>query len=166
MEFVSVDSCLDGNRPAISKSELYKHWPPFFVARDIASFLGFVNFYSKCIPYFEHRAAPLRDLAKFEITAPVESMFILDHEAANKDLIGALVSDSCLTHHDPNTNFYLVTDYSDFEFGYEIAQPSDDPESLAAMHRKILGGDFEFFLAKSILYLRFISFSYRINATA
>ena len=40
MEFVGVDSCLDGNRPAMSKSELYKNWPPFKVACDIALFLG------------------------------------------------------------------------------------------------------------------------------
>ena len=66
------------------------------------SFLGFVNFYSKFIPYFEHRAAPLRDLAKLEMTASVEALLNPTHEAAKKDLIDALVSDPCIARQDSN----------------------------------------------------------------
>ena len=134
MDFFGIDSCLDGNRPAMSKSELYKNWPPFLVARDIASFLGFMNFYGKFIPYFEHRAAPLRDLAKLEMIAPVVELLNPTHVAAKKDLIGALVSDPCLARHDPATRPYLISDFSKFGFGYEIVQPSDNPASLVAMH--------------------------------
>ena len=151
MEFVGVDACLGGNRPTMSKSELYKHWPPFLVARDIASFLGFVSFYGKFIPYFEHRAAPLHDLARLKMTAPVVELLTHTHEAARKDLIGALVSDSCLARHDPAKRPFLLTDFSKFGFGYKIAQPSDDPASLAAMHHEMLGGSCEFLLPKSIL---------------
>ena len=145
----------------MSKSELYKHWPPFLVARDVASFLGFMNFYRKFIPYFDHRAATLRDLAKLEMTASVVKLLTPDHAAAQKDLIDALVSDPCLARHDPEKRPYLLTDYSKFGFGYEIAQPSDDPASLAAMHCKILGGDCEFLLPRSILQLRPTGFGSR-----
>ena len=79
MEFVGVDSCLIGNRPAMSKSKLYKQWPPFVVARDIASFLGFMNFYSKFITYFKHRAAPLCILAKLKMTASVDTLLKSTH---------------------------------------------------------------------------------------
>ena len=60
MEFVGHDVCTDGNRPAQSKHSLLKTWPPFKVARDIHSFLGFLNFYNNYIPYFEQRVEPLR----------------------------------------------------------------------------------------------------------
>ena len=72
-EFFGVDCCDDGNRPAMSKSELYKYWPPFVVARDVASFTGFMHFYGKFIPYFEHRATPLWALAELKMTAPIEN---------------------------------------------------------------------------------------------
>ena len=118
MEFVGIDACLNGNRPAMSKSELYKHWPPFLVARDVASFLGFVNFYGKYIPYFELRAAPLRTFANLKMTASVIELFTSDHAAAYKDLIGALVSDTCLARHNPAKRPYLLTDFTKFGFGY------------------------------------------------
>ena len=46
-------------------------------------------------------------------------------------------------------------------FGYEIAQPSDDPASLAVMQREIEGGDCEFLLPKSKLELRPTGFGSR-----
>ena len=50
MEFVGHDVCENGNRPAQSKRGLLKTWPKFEVVRDVASFLGFLNFYSMYIP--------------------------------------------------------------------------------------------------------------------
>ena len=118
----------------MSKRELYyKHWPDCFVARNVASFLGFMNFYSKFIPNFEHRAAPLCALAKLEMIAPVENLLTPDHDAAYADLINDLVSDPCIAHHDSIERNFLLTNYSAVGFGYTICQPSDDPASLAAM---------------------------------
>ncbi len=39
--------------------------------RDIAKFLGFAQFYSRFIPNFKMRAAPLRILIKGEYTDPI-----------------------------------------------------------------------------------------------
>ena len=99
-EFVCVDCCDNSNCPTMSKRELYyKHWPDCFVARNVASFLGFMNFYSKFIPYFEHRAAPLRALAKLEMTASVKILLTPDHVSSCADLIEGLISDPCIAHH-------------------------------------------------------------------
>ena len=46
MEFVGNDVCINGNFPSQSKHYLMNNWPPFEVARDVASFLGFLNFHS------------------------------------------------------------------------------------------------------------------------
>ena len=52
-EFVGIDVCPDGNRPAMSKHQLLVHWPlPEFV-RDVAKIVGFAQFYGKFIPQFE-----------------------------------------------------------------------------------------------------------------
>jgi len=52
-EFVGIDVCPDGNRPAMSKHQFLVHWPlPEFV-RDVAKNVGFAQFYGKFIPQFE-----------------------------------------------------------------------------------------------------------------
>lgn len=60
MEFVGHDGCPGGNCPAQPKHSLLKTWPAFRIARDVASFLGFLNLYAYYIPYFEQCVAPLK----------------------------------------------------------------------------------------------------------
>ena len=67
MEFVSHDVCINGNCPTQLKNPLMKTWPPFEVDRYVASFLGFLNFYSMYIPYFEQRVTYLCTLANFDM---------------------------------------------------------------------------------------------------
>jgi hypothetical protein len=53
LEFVGINVSLDWNQPAMSKHKLLKHWPiPEFVC-NMASFVGFLQFYSEFIPYFK-----------------------------------------------------------------------------------------------------------------
>jgi hypothetical protein len=67
-KFVSIDVLPDGNRPAMSKHKLLKHWPiPKFVW-DVVSFVGFLQFYSKFIPNFEIRVEPLCQIMERDYT--------------------------------------------------------------------------------------------------
>ena len=50
---------------------LLKTWPAPEFFRDVAKFIGFAQFYSRFIPNFEMRAAPLRILIKGEYTNPI-----------------------------------------------------------------------------------------------
>jgi hypothetical protein len=52
-KFVGIDMRLDGNCPAMSKHQLYEHWPQPEIVRDVAKIVGFAQFYSKFIPQFE-----------------------------------------------------------------------------------------------------------------
>jgi hypothetical protein len=71
-EFVGIDVCLDGNRPTMSKHQLLEHWPQPDIVGDVTKIVGFVQFYSKFIPQFELRIAPLCNLTtKFDYTDPV-----------------------------------------------------------------------------------------------
>jgi hypothetical protein len=71
-EFVGIDVCDDGNRPARSKHELLQTWPQPELVRDVAKFIGFAQFYSRFIHHFELRISPLRELTtKLEFTESV-----------------------------------------------------------------------------------------------
>ena len=59
----------------MSKHELLKHWPiPEFV-RDVASFVGFLQFYSKFIPHFEVRVEPLHWIMERDYTKAVGNLW-------------------------------------------------------------------------------------------
>ncbi len=71
-KFVGNDVCVDGNHPAQSKHQLLSTWPKPKLVKDIAKFIGFVQFYSKSINRFELRVTPLHKLIiNNEYTNPV-----------------------------------------------------------------------------------------------
>jgi hypothetical protein len=72
-EFVGIFICLEGNCPAMSKHQLLEHWPQPEIVSDVTKLVGFAQFYSKFIPQFELRIAPLRNLiTMFEYTDPIK----------------------------------------------------------------------------------------------
>ena len=86
--------------PGSIKTFFIEIMAPFQVARDVASFLGFLNFNSMYIPYFEQRVACLRPLAAMELEADVSSAMSEEHESAQKGMNNAITSDPCLAHFD------------------------------------------------------------------
>jgi hypothetical protein len=62
VEFVGHDLTQEGNMPAESKDALLNHWTRPTTVRDVSSFLGFGNFYSRYIPHFEFRVQNLRKI--------------------------------------------------------------------------------------------------------
>ena len=71
VEFVGVDACQDGNRPAMSKHQLLVHWPTPVIVRAVAKFVGFLQFYSRFIPNFEVRILPLHEIMREEYTSTI-----------------------------------------------------------------------------------------------
>jgi hypothetical protein len=43
-EFVGINVCPNGNQPAMSKHQLLHHWPSPIIVRNIAKFVGFMQF--------------------------------------------------------------------------------------------------------------------------
>lgn len=145
VEFVGHDVCTNGNRPAMSKHALLKAWPKFITVRDVAGFVGFINFYSPYIPNCELRMSKLRGLLKLEYETRVEGHYTPAHEDEREDLLQALLADPCLARYNHKLRCYLRTDWSRFGFGYVLCQPdSEHEESLAAMRREMQGGPCEF----------------------
>jgi hypothetical protein len=160
-EFVGIDMCNDGNRPAQSKFMLLKTWPvPEFV-RDIAKFIGFAQFYSRFIPNFEMRAAPLRALMKREYTYTIADYWTPQAESAWNDLKEAILSDPCIQRFDYRKLVVLRTDFSSFGFGYVFLQPGNDEASVKASQDYRAGKGFSFMTKGSRAILRPICFGAR-----
>ena len=71
VEFVGVDVCADGNRPAQSKHKLLHHWTTPEVVRDIAKFVGFMQFYSGFIPNFKVRIMKMHSIMLQDYDTPL-----------------------------------------------------------------------------------------------
>jgi hypothetical protein len=58
----------------MSKHNLLRHWPIPKLVSNVASFVGFLQFYSNFIPHFEVRSLPLRKFMTWEYTEPIDDM--------------------------------------------------------------------------------------------
>jgi len=143
-EFVGVDVCIGGNRPAMSKHHLIKTWPAPELVRDIAKFVGFIQFFARFIPHFEVRIAPLWVILLNEYTDRVDQYWSDAAKAAFDEMHQAILSDPCLRRFDHRKLLVLCTDFSADGFGYVACQPADDDISIAAMTTRMQGGHFHF----------------------
>jgi hypothetical protein len=147
-EFVGINVSPDGNRPAMSKHELLKHWPPPTLVRDVASFVGFLQFYGKFIPCFELRAKPLREIMKREYTKEIGTMWTMEAQATFDNLRQSVLSNPCLRRFDLAKLTVLCTDFSAKGFGYIVCQPCNNNVSLELVSQFMSGNGFHF-LAKN-----------------
>ncbi len=153
-EFVGIDVCSDGNRPAMSKHQLLEHWPKPEIVRDVPKFVGFAQFYSKFIPQFELRIAPLCNLTtKFEYTDSISPHWSDLSQAAFKDIKQSILSDPCLMCFNHQRLIVLWTDFSSRGMGYVVCQPGNDDTSNAAMNAYQSGNDFSFMTTSSTAVL-------------
>ena len=144
-EFVGHDVASDGNHPASSKFDLVRTWPDPKIIRDIAGLLGFAQFYSCYIPFFEVTCKDLRRLCTGDYDAPITAEMWTDDCRKQWSFIkNSILADPCCAQYDPNKRFYLKTDFAQTGMGYVGCQPDNDPVSLAAMLREAEGGPCEF----------------------
>jgi hypothetical protein len=95
----------------MSKHELLKHWPTTTLVCEVASFVGFLQFYSKFIPCFELRLVLLRAIMAREYTKTIGSSWNLEAQNTFDELRKAVLSDPCLRGYDPSKLTILRTDF-------------------------------------------------------
>jgi hypothetical protein len=161
VEFVGVDVCQDGNRPAMSKHQLLVHWPIPVIVRDVAKFVGFLQLYSRFIPNFEVRISPLREIMREEYMSPIGSAWTSAANAAFEEMRLAILADPCLRQYDHRKLLVLRTNFSADGFGYVACQPADDDVSLATIHRCMCGDGFDFMTKTSSAVLHPVAFGCR-----
>jgi hypothetical protein len=132
-EFVGVDVCINGNQPAMSKHQLIKTWPAPELVRDIAKFVGSIQFYARFIPHFEVCIMPLRIILLNKYTDHVNPYWSDVAKAAFDKMRQAILSDPCLHRFDHCKLLVICTVFSTNGFGYVTCQPADDDISIAAM---------------------------------
>ncbi len=157
-EFVGIDVCLDGNRPAKSKHQLLKTWPALALVRDVAKFLGFGQFYSRFIPNFKICVAALRGITKQKYTDAGGRHWTPEAKGAWEDLKGAILSNPCIQciHH--CKLIVLRTNFSSLGFGFVLLQPGNN-EALAKAAKDYLDGKgFSFMTKGSAAVLHLVCF--------
>jgi hypothetical protein len=143
-EFVGIDVSADGNHPAMSKHDLLCHWPILELVRNVASFVGFLQFYSSFIPHFEVHALPLQEIMKPEYTEAVGDMWTAEARRAFDELKQSVLSNPCLRRFDHRKLTVLCTDFSALGFGFVVCQPGDNECSLARTSQYMSGNGFGF----------------------
>jgi hypothetical protein len=88
------------SRPAQLKHTLLKTWPAPETVRDIAKFIGFAQIYSRFIPNFKLRIAPLRSITKQEFTNPIALFWSNAAQASLNDMKNAILADPCILRFD------------------------------------------------------------------
>jgi hypothetical protein len=96
VEFVGIDVCPDGNRPAMSKHQFLIHWPKPVVDQDVAKYVGFLQFYSRVIPNFEVRISPLREIMRADYASPIGNGWTPSADAVFDKMRNEILSDPCL----------------------------------------------------------------------
>jgi hypothetical protein len=160
-EFVSIDVCPEGNCPAMSKHQLLKHWPTPLIVRNVAKFVGFVQFYSWFIPSFEVCILPLCKTMLNNYTKPISYWWSAMANAAFDKMRGAILANPCLQRYNHRKLLVLCTNFFANGFSYVACQPADNDVSLAAMYRCMRGNGFDFMTKTSAAVLHPVAFGCR-----
>jgi hypothetical protein len=161
LKFVRIDICQDGNRPAMSKHQLFQHWLMPIIVCDVAKFVGFMQFYSRFIPHFEVRIMPLRDILHKDYLSTLGLLWTKAAKAAFDKMCQAILADPCLRQYNHHKLLVLRTDFSAKGFGCVARQPVDDNISLQAMHQCMQGNSFGFMTKDSAASLQPVKYGCR-----
>ena len=96
-----------------------------------------------------------------ELHTNITHLITDDQKRACENMIVAIISDPCIARYDFKKRPYLLFDWSKLGMGYNLCQPNNDSDSLAAMQREAEGGETEFLRPKSKLLLRTTGFGSR-----
>jgi hypothetical protein len=157
-EFFGIVVCLDGNRPTTLKHQLLEVWPAPEFAHNVAKFIGFCQLYSRFIPNFEIRVAPLGGVTKQEYTNAVGPYWMPKVQGACKDLKGVILSNLCIQCFDHCKLIVMQMDFSSLGFGFFLLQPGNNKASAKATQDYQDGRGFSFMTKGSTAVLHPVCF--------
>uniref|UniRef100_A0ABD2X093 RNA-directed DNA polymerase n=1 Tax=Trichogramma kaykai TaxID=54128 RepID=A0ABD2X093_9HYME len=122
VEFLGFTLTKEGIRPQSNKIDLIKSFPPPKNVKQLKSFMGVINFYSKFAQNHASLLFPLLKLVKKSVKWGWG-----DSENQQFEKIKALFAQEvCLAYPDPAKPYYLQTDASNFALGATLSQMNDD----------------------------------------
>ena len=120
----------------------------------MASFVGFLQFYSKFIPNFKICVELLCWIMEQDYTEAVGNLWTPTARETFDDLRNSILCDPCLHRFNPKKLTVLHMDFSAKGFGYIVCQADDDDVSLALVSQFMSGNGFHFLTKTngSVLY--------------
>jgi hypothetical protein len=107
-EFVGIGVCPEGNCTAMSKHHLIKHWAMPVIIREVAKFVGFMQFYSRFIPNFKVRISPSRDIMLNDYTEPIGASWTTAAASVFENMQGTILADPCLHRYNHRKLWYFT----------------------------------------------------------
>ena len=144
-EFVGHDILSMGNTTAQSKYDLINDWILPVTGDGLHSFVSLCNFYTKFLPLFEMKVAPLRQLYTKYLHQKIPQMawskdLIYLFEALKKDL----TTEPVLARYDSTKPIFLKTDWSSLGMSFILMQPGNDKKSDEASKSLLENGTCNF----------------------
>jgi hypothetical protein len=121
IEFLGHRVGRDGLRVLEDKVAAVRDWPQPRNAGEVRSFLGLAGYYRRFVQGFSKLAAPLHDLTKTTDGSPA-FRWLPQHQQAFDELKQALQQTPVLALPDPDRQFVVYTDASDFATGAVLMQ--------------------------------------------
>jgi RNase H-like domain found in reverse transcriptase/Reverse transcriptase (RNA-dependent DNA polymerase)/Integrase zinc binding domain/Chromo (CHRromatin Organisation MOdifier) domain/Retroviral aspartyl protease len=122
VEFLGYCISSEGVSMDSSKIKTVVDWASPSSVKEVQRFLGFANFYRRFIKNYSAVVSPLTNLTKKNI----KFVWTPTCETAFSQLKKAFTSAPVLRHIDPNREFILETDASDFALGSVLSQYDDE----------------------------------------
>ena len=157
-EFVGHDILSMGNTTAQSKYDLINDWKLPESADGLHSFVSLCNFYTKFLPMFEMKVAPLRQLyTKYLHSKIPANAWTVELSSLFSSLKKDLTTEPVLARYDSSKPVFLKTDWSSLGMSFILTQPGNDKASVKATRKLLDVGICEFDLHPTAPRLRAIS---------
>ncbi|MDB5910846.1 MAG: pol protein, partial [Massilia sp.] len=126
-----------------SKIEAVKDWPRPQNVKDVRGFLGFTNYYRRFIKNYSKIASPLTDLTKGKGS---DIQWNDKTEQAFQRIKEAILEEPILAMPDPDREFEVETDASDFAIGGQLGQRDSEGRlhPIAFFSKKLNGPELNY----------------------
>jgi hypothetical protein len=128
----------------MSKHKLLHYWPSPELVWDVASFVGFLQFYNNFISFFEVRSPPLQVIMEWEYTKPVGKSWTDEARTTFYKLKQSILCNPCLRWFNHRKLMVLCMDFSAQGFGYVVCQPANNNILMAMAAQFMSGNGFDF----------------------
>jgi hypothetical protein len=122
IEFLGVDISKGGFEMDNKKTSVVMDWESLTSVHMVQQFIGFINFYQRWIPGFSDIAHPLHDL--FQKNQPWQ--WTENKPTAFEILKWCISQSPVLVHTDPDSQFCMEPDASNYAYGAVLSQKQTD----------------------------------------
>ena len=143
VQFLGHILSASGLKPVSDKIDIIKNYKRPENVKQLQSFLGFVNFYTKFTRNYAQETIPLLSLLK----KGIKYEWTAEHQQAFENIKKLFQSNIVLKFADPHKPYILSTDASNYALGAALSQENDegDEEIISFISRTLKGPELNYF---------------------